>query len=1143
MQTPTILCVADQPTSLLILNKQLSQAFPGYSIEVIPPTAVMQRLALRLSEGGEVPLIISDGGLADVTGDSLLVTLQTRYPHILKIMLVESAHLENASEALETFVNRASLYRLIAKPWNPLDLKLTVSEALRRFQQEWQIRQQKSDSEEAQFYGEAQNRTILSAIPDILKVLDAEGRYLTFSPNQFSGDLLLVGNPEQARLRITDVLPQEVSQQCLSAIQQVLKTGEVQTYEQQISFDNRIQYEEVRIVPYQADQVLCIVRDISDRKQAELELSRSHDLREALFNESADALFLVDSETLLTVDCNQRAVALFEADQKDDLVNISGHTLQRYRFTEEELMDIAHQINTQGFWSREVEYVTLKGHRFWGNIAATQISMGHGTLNLVRVTDISDRKRTELQLKQTTNELNRFFSVALDLLCICDLNGKFLRLNPAWERTLGYPLEELQRQGFWQFIHPDDVDPTREAIASLYARGDSVNFVNRYRHRDGSYRWFEWRASVTGDLTYAAARDVTERKRVETQLESQNSLLARIARGEPLTKILTALIHLVEDNLQGALCSVLLLDEENRLRHGAALRLPYKYIQDVDGVLIGEGVGSCGTAAFRNETVITTDISCDPLWQDYRQIALKFGLQACWSSPILASDGRVLGTFGVYYQEVRSPQPTELEIIGQIANIAGIAIEREQNEAKIRKSEEQLQLTLDFTEIGTWNWNPSTGDYLWSGKMEELLELPLGLDNMFQLWLDRIHPDDVDRIKANIQQALDTHTLFAEEYRYFRFDGRMTWLWVRGQAIYDEAGAIIRVLGVVEDISDRKQSEEALRQSEAKNQAMLAAMPDLILRVKRDGTCLDFLPPAKSPQPAFLPIYNHIQEILPPDLLQNQIDGMERALKTGELQVWEQKLNRAGVVCDEEVRVVHCRGDEFLIMVRDITTRKQAEAKLRESLQEKVALLAEIHHRVKNNLQIISSLLNLQAYKIEEPQVRRALEDSWTRIDSMALVHEILYQSRDFSSISFAEYLNHLTHNLFHTYNLQGDRIQLQIQADQSITLNLDQAIPCGLIVNELITNAFKHAFQANSVSAFGGKLLVYLSRDTNRRIHLSVGNTGDLLPADFSLNKTRSMGLQLVNTLVHQLEGELIVERGDRTLFTITFDPDVHVI
>lgn len=1141
MQTATILCVADQPTLLLTLKNQLSQAFPGYRIEATAPTEAMQRLELRLSEEVEVPLIIADGWVTDVAGNSLLVTLQTTYPHILKIMLVESAQMEAVSEALETFVNQTSLYRFIPKPWNSLDLRLTVSEALRRFRQDGQFLQRAVTAERTQHHREEQNRTILSAIPDILKVLDAEGRYLSFSPNQFSGDLLQVENREQLRSRITDVLPPEAAQACLSAIQQALTSGQVQTYEQQIQFDNRVQYEEVRIVPYQSDQVLCIVRDISDRKQTEIELSRSRDLREALFHESADALFLVDSKTLLTTDCNQRAVSLFDADKKDDLINISGHTLQRYRFTEEELVDISHQINTQGFWSQEVEYVTLKGRSFWGNLAATQISVGNGRLNLVRVTDISDRKRAELQLKQTTNELDRFFSVALDLLCICDLEGSFLRLNSAWERTLGYPREELQRQGFWCFIHPDDVDPTREAMMSLSLKGESVNFVNRYRHRDGTYHWFEWRASAIGDLTYAAARDITERKRVETQLKLQNGLLARIARGEPLVQILTALIELVEENLQGAICSVLLLDEENRLRHGAALRLPQKYVEAVDGTKIGEGVGSCGTAAFRGETVIAADISRDPHWQNYQQIALKFGLRACWSSPILASDGRVLGTFGVYYREVRSPLPTDLEIISQIANIAGIAIEREQNEAKIRQSEEQLQLTLDFTEIGTWSWNPSTGEYLWSGKMEALLELPPGLDNMFQRWMDRIHPDDVDRIETSIQHALDTHALFSEEYRYYRSDGRMTWLWSRGRAIYDGAGAIIRVLGVLEDISDRKQSEEALRQSEAKNQAMLAAMPDLILRVKRDGTCLDFLPPIKSPHPPFLPINAHIKEILPPDLLQNQLDGMEQAFRTGELQVWEQKLNRQGILCDEEVRVVHCRDDEFLIMVRDITTRKQAEAKLRESLHEKVALLAEVHHRVKNNLQIISSLLNLQAYKIEEPQVRRALEDSWTRIDSMALVHEILYQSRDFSSINFAEYLNHLIHNLFHTYNLQGDRIQLQIQADRHITLNLDQAIPCGLIVNELVTNAFKHAFQTDAAPASGDKLFVYLSQDSHQRIQLSVGNTGNSLPADFNPHKTRSMGLQLVNTLVNQLEGELLVERGDRTLFTVTFDPDTY--
>jgi PAS domain S-box-containing protein len=152
-------------------------------------------------------------------------------------------------------------------------------------------------------------------------------------------------------------------------------------------------------------QIIGTAMDISDRKLAEAALNHSHDLREAIFNESSDALFLVDSQTLLTTDCNRQAVQLFEAADKSDLIGIEGHILQRYQFSDTELVEINVEIQTQGFWSREVEYITRQGRYFWGNLAVKPITIAGHTINLVRVTDISDRKLAEAKILQTSHQL------------------------------------------------------------------------------------------------------------------------------------------------------------------------------------------------------------------------------------------------------------------------------------------------------------------------------------------------------------------------------------------------------------------------------------------------------------------------------------------------------------------------------------------------------------------------------------------------------------------------------------------------------------------------------------------------------------------------------------------------------------------
>lgn len=216
----------------------------------------------------------------------------------------------------------------------------------------------------------------------------------------------------------------------------------------------------------------------------------------------------------------------------------------------------------------------------------------------------------------------------------------------------------------------------------------------------------------------------------------------------------------------------------------------------------------------------------------------------------------------------------------------------------------------------------------------------------------------------------------------------------------------------------------------------------------------------------------------------------------------------------------------------DISERKLASEQLQASLIEKEVLLQEIHHRVKNNLQIISSLLYLQANRIENDQAREFLQDSRSRIESMALVHETLYIAHNFAGINFAEYVQNLVANLFQMYKNSTLTISLRVNVAPDILINLDQAIPCGLIVNELITNALKHSFKITQE----GEVFVTLEANPNQQLILTVGNNGDNLPPNFELQRTQSMGLRLVMTLVRQLQGTVEVERNNPTAFKIIF-------
>ncbi|MEI7673250.1 MAG: histidine kinase dimerization/phosphoacceptor domain -containing protein, partial [Deltaproteobacteria bacterium] len=222
----------------------------------------------------------------------------------------------------------------------------------------------------------------------------------------------------------------------------------------------------------------------------------------------------------------------------------------------------------------------------------------------------------------------------------------------------------------------------------------------------------------------------------------------------------------------------------------------------------------------------------------------------------------------------------------------------------------------------------------------------------------------------------------------------------------------------------------------------------------------------------------------------------------------------------------------ILGVFEDITIQKRMETVLWESLQEKESLLKEIHHRVKNNLQIISSLLRLQAGKLESSEAKAALNATQDRVHSMALIHEHLYRSENLAAVDMASYLKHLCQQLFRTLVVTPDNLHLRLELAH-VNLGIDQAIPCGLLVNELVTNAFKHAFPAGR----GGEVLVELQPlEDGQGWRLRVSDDGAGLPAGFDVQNMTSLGMKLISDLTGQLGGRLEIGSGPKTVFTVEF-------
>lgn len=219
-----------------------------------------------------------------------------------------------------------------------------------------------------------------------------------------------------------------------------------------------------------------------------------------------------------------------------------------------------------------------------------------------------------------------------------------------------------------------------------------------------------------------------------------------------------------------------------------------------------------------------------------------------------------------------------------------------------------------------------------------------------------------------------------------------------------------------------------------------------------------------------------------------------------------------------------------VVVLRDITERVRAEEKIKASLQEKEALLKEIHHRVKNNLQVISSLLSIQSRAVVDTQTRKLLKESQNRIKSISLVHEKLYRSSDLAQINFTEYARDLVAHLYRTYHVQLDVIALQLDVN-GVALQLDTAIPCGLMVNELISNALKHGFPNGQ----RGEIYIGLHAEDDQ-VTLTVRDNGIGFPTDMDFYNTDSLGLQLINMLAAQLEGTVTFSTDNGASVSIMF-------
>lgn len=488
-----------------------------------------------------------------------------------------------------------------------------------------------------------------------------------------------------------------------------------------------------------------------------------------------------------------------------------------------------------------------------------------------------------------------------------------------------------------------------------------------------------------------------------------------------------------------------------------------------------------------------------------------------------------------------------LRIIGTLLEIT----ERKQKESALLESEKRFRTVADAAPVLIWM---SGADMLciwfnkfWLDFTGRTMQQELG-----NSWTEGVHPNDLQKRLDIYSTSFACRKPFTMEYRLRRHDGEYRWLLDSGVPRLDEQGNFSGYMGSCSDISDLKLSQIALQESEQRAQKALAELQHQKYALDQHAivATTDVSGTITYVNDKFCQISGYsAQELIgqnhrllnsghhPSDFFAN----LYRTVANG--KVWHGEIcNRAkdgGLywVLTTIVPFLNELGKpmQYIAIRADITAQKLVDAKLKDSLKEKEMLLKEVYHRVKNNLQVVSSLLSLQAKSIVNMEAIELLKQSADRIKSMALLHEKLYQSKDLSKIDINEYLHSLIEHLTFAFDVR-DRIKVNMTI-ANIFLDVDTAIPCGLIVNEIVSNALKHAFPGERK----GAATIDFS-ETPDEYRMVIADNGIGFPAGWEPKNCTSLGLELVHELTQQLLGDVAFEGNNGTIFTFRFPHSILI-
>ena len=874
---------------------------------------------------------------------------------------------------------------------------------------------------------------------------------------------------------------------------------------------------------------VAVIRDISANKEAEKKIKESEERFKILSNATFEGI--VFSENGKVIDANDQFLKMYEYKSVQEVIGkniITDFIVPKQRDEAKRLIRLASSdlFEVQTYKKdKSILSVISKGQNipYFGR-----------TIRATVVYDLTQRKQYENDLRES----ERTFSTLMNNLpgmayrCINDESWTMQFISNGCIELTGYQPKDLvnnKKRSFATIIHPQDRNIGIEQIK--YAIRTKTPFEIEYRiiTKKGEIKWVwekgEGVFSEDGTLLFLEGfiTDVNDKKQYELEMTQSRENYK----------------HLIDSSPDGV---VIHIDGKIKFANPNALKLlGADSFEEIEKINVLEYVLPEFQQHIKDRIAkIVTGENLDFI--EIKIKNLKGEIKEAETKPLRIKFNGMDAIQVVFHDITAQKQLLKEQIRTQIAEESNQKLQQEIAERK--NTERVLQYAQKYTRLLI---DGSLNIICASDKNGYVNEFNKAAQKIFGYELHEVIGKHVKMFYANgirpIEKELYENGIFSGEVKYVKKNGEIFDAYLSASLLKNEDGITIGVMGISYDISERTRIEEQMRSQTAKLNSIIENSSHIIWTVDRNK-CLTLY---NKNFAEYIKEQYDTEASIGLSMVSGKVFSTEQhnnlwiekynAALRGETQYFETEINDKhnnvvwrevflNPIFDTNKNVVEVSG-----MGLDITEKKQSEDKIKQSLQEKEVLLKEVHHRVKNNLQVISSILNLQSSYVKDESTLNILKESQNRIKSMSFIHESLYQTKDFSSINFSEYTSSLVHNLIHSYSNIDHEIKLNLDI-QLIFLNLDLAIPCGLIINEIISNTLKYAFTGKSQNAE----ITLKMRTEGENIKLIIGDNGIGLPQHINYRNTESLGLQLVVTLTDQLNGVIDIDTKKGTMYTIVF-------